>query len=166
MKKLSKFLSVIACALIVVVSGAALAGCGGNKPYSVKGVKLTGTAECTVVWGDSATQQDKDELWGQLDATNNEEFEQNMSEMAKEFYEASWFDFKKDGTFTAYMDESEQSGYYVQSEDLKTITLYRNAEHTQAFSGFVFEYIDGAFRLNTTTDGDYDVSIYFAYKKA
>ena len=165
MKKISKILGMIACAFVLVLSGTLLTACGGANPYSVKGVTLNGTAEITVVWWEEATQEEKNKAWEIFGsgATNDSEFEQNLSEEWGEHYAATWIDFKEDGSFTAYLNESEISGYYVQSEDLKSISLYEDAEHTE-YLYYTFDYVDGTFRLDLNSDGH--MTLYVAYQKA
>lgn len=168
MKKLSKILGTIACAFVLVLSGFMLTACGGANPYSVKGVTLKGTAECKVVWGENATQQEKEELWSQVDVTTDEEFMQKYSEMAGEFYETWSLVFKNDGSIEATLTEHDEPEteiwYFTQTEDLKTIQTYYDAELTHSF--LPLEYMEGKYWLNIVSDSDYDVSIYFAFVKA
>ena len=167
MKKLSKILGVIACAFMLVFSGVMLTACGGGA-FNVKGVTLKGTSECKVVWGESATQEEKEELWGQLDATNNEDFTQKYSEEAGAFYESWTCVFKDDGsvevTLTEHDEPETETWYYTQTEDLKTVQFYYDAELSDSF--LPFEFIDGKYWLNIAPDSDYDVGIYFAFARA
>jgi len=171
MKKLSKIFGIIACAFVLVVSGVMLTACGGSgkaNPYSIKGVTLKGTSECIIVWGENATQADKEELWTQLGATNDKEFEQKYSEMAGEFYKSWTCVFKNDGSVEVTMTEHEEpeteTWYFTQTEDLKTIQTYYDAELTDKF--LPFDFIDGKYCLSIVPDSDYDISIYFAFAKS
>lgn len=160
MKKLSKVFGMIACAFVIVLSGVILTACGGAKPYSVKGVTLQGTEKCSIVWNDDATQQDKDDLWSIVNATNDEEFEQKYSEDLGEFYKSFTFAFNSDGTVTVTRNET-QTLYYTQTEDLKTIAVYKNVEHTNSYCKL--EFYDGEFAMAEYTD--YNATIYFSLKR-
>lgn len=166
MKKLSKILGMIACAFVIAFSGIMLTACGANA-FDIKGVTLKGTSECIVIWGENATQTEKEELWSQLDATNNEEFTQKYSEIAGEFYETWTLVFNADGSVQVTLTEHEEpetnTWYYTQTEDLKTIQLYYDAELTDSF--LPFSFINGKFCMNIAPDADYDVSIYFAFER-
>ena len=121
----------IACVVVLMFSGIMFTACGGVNPYSIKGITLKGKAECKVIWGEDATQADKDELWSQLNATNNEGFEQKYSERAGEFYETWTCVFKNDGsvevTLTEYDEPETETWYFTQTEDLKIIQTYYDA---------------------------------------
>ena len=59
MKKFSKWFGTITCALVVVLSGVLMTACSA-KPYDVKGVTFNAKADCSIVWGENATQTDKE----------------------------------------------------------------------------------------------------------
>lgn len=167
MKKISKILGIIACAFVIMFSGALLTACGQNA-FDIKGVTLKGTAECKIVWGPNASQEDKEELWGEVGATNDEEFAQMYSEMGGEFYETWTCVFNQDGSVVVTLTEHDEpetiTWHYVQSQDLKTIQTYTDAELTDIF--LPFEFIEGKYWLNIAPDAEYDVSIYFAFARA
>ena len=166
MKKFSKILGMIACSFVIIFLGVMLTACGGGA-YDIKGTTLKGTAECKVVWGENATQAEKEELWSEVGATNDEEFEQIYSELEGEFYKTWTCVFKNDSSIEVTIeDEGPEllTWYFIQSEDFKTIQTYYDVELTDKF--LPFDFIDGKFCLNITPDAEYDVSIYFAFTKA
>ena len=169
MKKLTKFLGIIACAFVLVLSSAILTACGGEKPYSVKGVTLKGSSECSIVWDEDATQEDKQRLWDAYNVSNDEELLADLTENDGEFYSTFTCVFDANGGFvmsaTEGSKEKSYEGYYSQSSDLQRVELYHDAEHTQTFSHFAFQYIDGRFNLDMPMDGEWHINIYFVFNK-
>ena len=167
MKKITKFLSIMACAVVVALSGLLLGGCGGGKPYSLAGTTLRGTSECIIVWGESATQQDKEALWAEFGVTNDEDCANKYAENAGDFHSTMTFVFAEDGTVSMTYKEHEEPEthvfYYVQSEDLKSVQMYYNQEYTHKY--LPIKFINGKYYLNATPDSEYDMGIYIALVK-
>ena len=165
MKKLTKYLGIIAGAFILMFSGVMLTACGGANPYSVKGVTLRGTSECIIVWEENATQLNKEYMWNKNGVTNDEELVNELSEQGGSFYETWECVFKNDGSMDVTLTENQEpeteTWYFTQTEDFKTIQTYFDAELTDKFLSF--DYIDGKYWLNIS---DYDyLSIYFAFER-
>ena len=164
MKKLSKILGMIACAFVIIFSGAMLTACGGGA-YNIKGTTLKGTAECKIVWGENATQQNKEAMWSKNGVTNDDELAQKFAEQDGEFYETWKCIFNNDGslevTLTEHEDPETETWYFTQTEDFNTIQTYFDAELTDSFLSF--DYIDGEYMLNIS---EYDyLAIYFAFER-
>ena len=165
MKKFSKWFGTITCALVVVLSGVLMTACSA-KPYDVKGVTFNAKADCFVVWGEEATQRDKDYLYEDFEATNDAELEASIEAgEAGQHFGGFTFTFNEDGLCIVSYAEGEETFYYVQSEDLKNIKLYDNAEHT-GYVDFELDFVDGEFAFNASAGGDADVAIYFVLEQA
>jgi len=164
MKKLSKILGLITCTFVLALSCVLLTACGGNdpSPYSVAGVTLKGTDNCSIVWDSDATQQDKQDLWDAFEVTNESEFLQKYSQESGSFYKAFNFAFKNDGTVVlAKTGQEQQTLYYSQTNDLKTIRIYKDEGHTNGYC--ILSYNNGEYCMAEVTD--YNSTIYFKFQK-
>ena len=162
MKKISKIFVLIVCTFVLALSSTLLTACSDGNPYSIKGVTLNGTDNCIIAWEDDATQQDKEDLWGNFNATNDEEFVQNYTEEEGEFYKSFTFAFNNNETVVCTQNADEKTYYYTQSEDLKSVRIYKNVEHTNGYC--MLEFFDGGYCIVEMTD--YNAKIYFKLQKA
>lgn len=113
------------------------------------------------MWQEDATQQDKENLWGNFNAANDEEFVQKYSEESGDFYKSFTFSFNDDGTVLCSKNESGAL-YYTQTDDLKTVRIYKNAELTNGYC--ILTYFDGNYCMTELTD--YNATIYFKLERA
>ena len=169
MKKISKILGVIACAFVFMLSGALLTACGGAAPFNVKGVSLKGTAECILVWGEEISEQDKQDIYAENDITSEEELNAMYSNWLGEQIKTYTYTYNTDGTLLikafAEGETHEIEGYYAQSEDLKTITNYHDAEHTSVFSDGLggLEWHEDSYCCEIFSDTT--ITVYFVFER-
>lgn len=165
MKKFSKWFGTITCALVVVLSGVLMTACSA-KPYDVKGVTFNAKVDCSIVWGEEGSQRDKEYYYEEFEATNDAELEAAIEAgEAGQFYGGFTFTFNEDGSCDVTSPEGEETLYYVQSEDLKNVKLYEDAEHAGDV-WYELDFVDGEFAFNATAGGDADVAIYFVLEQA
>ena len=171
MKKLMKSLTALVLAFVAVLSVLSLTACGEEKPYSVVGLTLNGTKNCVVVWGEDVTNQDKERFYDEIqlstksDGAVKDYFETNYGELMVTVV----MTFNEDGTLTySSADKSRPiTYYYVQSQDLNSVALYRNEEHTIDVDGMKVDFINGKYCLCITSLESINLQgIYFELVKA
>ena len=158
-----------------------LSACGKDKtteapqPYAVAGKSWQGTSECVIVWKGGVTEQDKSDFFSRHEHDTEEEMLTAIKEGTGEgFCALLKLTFNNNGTVTTVfvldgVEDEPNTIYYKQSEDLKTIELFKDAECTQKAVGDHYgpqryEWKDGQYYAVLEWDELFDV--YFVFKQA
>lgn len=158
MKK--KILSFILVLCLIVPCAVMLSACGkkdnSKSPFNVSGKTLIGTGECSIIWDDGVTAEQKQEFLSEQfgDKTLEEIYATLASSEICEVSTGMTIEYKADGTvkITNSSFGIDIDGYYVQSEDLKTITNYRDADHNNIIT-------DGLGFITYVGNGNYAMTI-------
>lgn len=141
MKK--KILSFVLAICLIIPCAIILTACGGNtKPFDVKGKTLTVNGKASIVWEEETTDEQKTEYIASLSipgVTTEAQLKEYFNKYAKDS-KGQKMSFKNDGTVAIKGEDLDETAYYVQSEDLKTITVYDDEDHTAEM--MVFSYIE------------------------
>lgn len=161
MKNIYKIFGIIACTFVLVLSSALMTACGVANPYSLKDITLKMTEEVYIVWDSSATQQDKEEFWQYNGVSNDQEYiEKMVNSDSFNIIKSASYNFLEDGKVIISINDSTEEPvelYYKQSDDLKIVDIYTDAELTLLnYYGFVFR--DGSFMMNIP-DSNYPVNL-------
>ena len=154
MKK--RILSFVFVLCLLIPCALTLVACGkddSKSPFNVSGKTFEGTGECMFIWEDGVTKEQKQTfITSQFGDKTLEEIYANLatSEMGT-FINGMTIEYKKDGSLVITSGTSSAiEGFYVQSEDLKEITNYRDAEHTRVIT-------DGLGRVAYIGNGNYSI---------
>ena len=155
MKK--KILGLIIAVCLIVPCLFVVVGCGGPKPFNVKGKTFVGTKEVSIVWEEGVTEEQKQNYLTEEDYATEEDFLTFCSNAFGSYGEKIKFVYNEDGTVNIYFagEDAELKGYYLQSEDLKTIGHYRTAEHVEGDT-----YSDGVGGMEYAGEGRYGIAFW------
>ena len=159
-------MATVACAFVVLFSGVLLAACGSEKPYSVQGKSFKGTDSCIVVWGEDATETDKEHIWEAMESAGDEEMTAKFAAQMAETVKGISLEFHEDGSFEYVNGSDTETCYYVQSEDLTIVDLYHDADHETDMDGLQVRFINGKFYLRIMYVPNYNFDgVFFALEQ-
>lgn len=141
MKK--KFLNYMLAICLIIPAILLFSACGGSNMVKVAGKTYTATDDVSFEWKKGVTNEQKQSVYDELDVENDTELLTALKSQATN-YDSITITFNTDGTVVLNVEDNQINGYYTQSEDLKTVTIYSNQEKTEKLDGFSdLGYYDG-----------------------
>ena len=112
-------------------------------------------------WSETATQEDKNNIYNDLKVANDEELKETIKEFGSDFVNCKLVFDKKGTVEITKSQDNAKLYYYSQSEDLKTINIFDDAEKTK--DAGTLSFVNGYFCLKE--DETKAITIYIAFNK-